>query len=99
LSLTTKGSDGLLISLGNMGAVCDAKMDGKDYPATGSMFPAGWTCVVTKNGGSAFDLTWKKDGKPLYKTTLTAAGDGKTLTEAGSAAGTNEKFTIVYDKQ
>src|SRR5436190_20028045 len=33
MSLTPKGSDGLLLSLGNMGAVCDAKLDGKDYPA------------------------------------------------------------------
>ena len=42
---------------------------------------------------------WRRDGKDLYKTSLTASGDGKTLTESGSAAGVNEKFNVVYDKQ
>lgn len=99
LSLTQKGSDGLTISVGNAGGVCDAKFDGKAYPATGTMWPAGWTCVVAKNGASGVDLTWKKDGKDMYKSALAVSADGKTLTETGSAAGVNEKFTVVYDKQ
>jgi hypothetical protein len=99
LSLNQKGSDGLTVSLGNEGGVCDAKFDGKDYPATGVMWPAGWTCVIAKNGASGVDLTWKKDGKDMYKSTLAVSADGKTLTETGSAAGVNEKFTVVYDKQ
>jgi hypothetical protein len=99
LSLTAKGSDGLNISLGNEGGVCDAKFDGKDYPATGPVWPAGWTCIIAKSGANAVDLTWRKDGKDMYKSKLTASSDGKTLTETGSAAGVNEKFTLVYDKQ
>ena len=99
LSLTPKGSDGLAIGLGNEGAVCDAKFDGKDYPATGSMWPAGWTCTIAKHGAAAIDLTWKKDGKDMYKSTLTASASGSVLTESGSAAGVNETFTVVYDKQ
>jgi hypothetical protein len=99
MALTPKGSDGLALSLGNEGAVCDAKFDGKDYPATGPMWPAGWTCSIAKSGDRAIDLTWKKDGKPMYNSKLTASADGKTLTEVGSAIGVNEKFTVVYDRQ
>ncbi|MCU1236311.1 MAG: hypothetical protein JWP63_4278 [Candidatus Solibacter sp.] len=99
LILTLKGSDGVAIELGNEGAVCNAKFDGKDYPATGSMWPSGWTCMIAKHGASALDVTWKKDGKGMYQSTLTASGNGKVLTETGSAVGVNEKYTVVYDKQ
>lgn len=99
LTLTPKGSDGLTLSVGNAAGVCDAKFDGKDHPATGTMWPSGWTCVIARNGAAALDLTWKKDGKAMYKTTLATSADGKTLTETGSAAGVNEKFTVVYDKE
>ena len=99
LSLTQKNSDGLTISLGNAGSVCDAKFDGKDYPATGPVWPSGWTCVIAKNGARGLDLSWKKDGKEMYKTTLVVSGDSKTLTETGSAAGVNEKIKVVYDRQ
>jgi len=99
LSLTQKGSDGLTLSLGNAGGVCDAKFDGKDHPATGPVWPSGWTCVIAKNSARGLDLTWKKDGKEMYKTTLVVSADGKTLTETGSAAGVNEKVKVVYDKQ
>jgi hypothetical protein len=98
LTLAPKGSDGLAIMLGNEGSVCNAKFDGKEYPATGPMWPAGWGCIVAKNGPNGVNLTWRRDGKDLYKTSLTASGDGKTLTESGSAAGVNEKFNVVYDK-
>jgi len=99
LSLTRKGSDGLTVSLGNAGAVCDAKFDGKEYPAKSPLWPSGWTCVIAKSGPRGLDLTWRKDGKDMYKSVLSVSGDGKTLTETGSATGVNEKFTMVYDKQ
>jgi len=54
---------------------------------------------TTKNGERGLDLTWKKDGKPMYKTTLVVSADGKTLSETGSAAAVNEKVRIVYDRQ
>jgi hypothetical protein len=99
LSLAPNGSDGVTVTMGNEGGVCAAKFDGKDYPAKGTMWPAGWSCVIAKNGESALDLTWKKEGKDMYKSRLTAAAGGKVLTETGSAAGVSEKYTIVYDKQ
>ena len=75
-----------------------ARFDGKDYPATGPMWPAGWTCLVTKSGARGIDLTWKKDGKDMYKSTLAASASGRVLTETGSAAGVNEKFVVIYEK-
>ncbi|MEK7409659.1 MAG: hypothetical protein AAB225_31745 [Acidobacteriota bacterium] len=99
LSLTQKSSDGLTLSLGNAGGVCDAKFDGRDHPAAGPVWPSGWTCMIAKNGPRGLDLTWKKDGKEMYRTTLVVSTDGKTLTETGSAAGVNEKVRIVYDRQ
>jgi hypothetical protein len=99
LSLTANGADGVTITIGNDGGVCAAKFDGKDHPAKGTIWPAGWSCVVAKNGERGLALTWKKDGKDMYKTTLEASADGKVLTESGSAAGVNEKFKVVYDRQ
>ena len=99
LTLTQKGSDGLTLSLGNENSVCDAKFDGKGHPATGPLWPSGWTCVIARNGAAGIDVTWQKDGKDMYKSTLAASADGKTLTENGSAVGVSEKFTVVYDKQ
>jgi hypothetical protein len=98
LTLTPKGSNGVVILLGKEGASCDARFDGKDYPATGPTWPAGWSCLVTKSGARGIDLTWKKDGKDMYKSTLTASTDGKVLTEIGSAAGANEQFKVVYER-
>ncbi len=99
MSLTPKGSDGLTISYGNIGAACDARFDGKAYPATGPLWPAGWTCTIARHGANAFDVIWKKDGKDMYRSTLTASPDGKTLTEDSSAAAASEKVKIVYDRQ
>jgi hypothetical protein len=98
MTLTQKGADALTIASGNMGAVCDARFDGKDHPATGPMFPSGWTCSVEKNGERGLHVTWKKDGNPMYRSSLAVSADGRTLTESGSAVGSTEKFTIVYDR-
>jgi len=99
LVLTPKGSDGLTVAMADEAGACDARFDGKDYPAKGKMWPAGWTCAIAKNGARGFDLTWKKDGKEMYKTTLTVSEDGKTLTETGGAAASGEKIKMVYDRQ
>lgn len=99
LEVAAKGADGLTLTYVDQNGVCDAKLDGKDHPAAGPMWPSGWTCAVSRNGERAFDVTWKKDGKPLYKSTFTASADGKTLTETGGAAGTTEKIKAVFDRQ
>ena len=99
MSLTPKGSDGLTLAIGNDGGVCDAKFDGKAYPATGTMWPSGWSCVVAPSGARGLDVTWKKDGKDMYKSSMAVSADGKTLTETSAGVGSSEKVKIVYDKQ
>lgn len=99
MEIAAKGSEGLTLKFNDAGGVCDAGFDGKDYPATGSMWPSGWTCMIAKAGTNGFELTWKKDGKPMYKSTMTTSADGKTLTEAGGAVATTEKTKAVYERQ
>jgi hypothetical protein len=55
--------------------------------------------VIAKNGTRGLDLTWKKDGKEMYKSKLVVSSDGKTLTDTGSAPGVNEKVKVVYERQ
>ena len=99
LSITPSGPDGLVLTFVEEKAVCSAKLDGKDHPATGPTWPSGWTCAIAKSGATALDVTWKRDGKVMYRDTLTPSADGKVLTDVGSAPGTTEKVTAVYDRQ
>jgi hypothetical protein len=99
VDIAAKGAEGLTLTYVDEKGICDAMFDAKDHPARGPMWPPGWTCSISKNGARGFDLAWKKDGKPMYKTTLTVSSDGKTLTESGSAAAVNERVKMVYDRQ
>jgi len=99
LEVAEKGADRLTLTYVDLKGVCDAKLDGKDYPASGPMSPSGWTCALARSGDRAFELVWKKDGKPLYKSTFSAGADAKTLTETGGAVATTEKIKAVYDRQ
>ncbi len=99
MELTPSGTDGLVIKIVDLGLSCDAKLDGKDYPCSGPTVAAGWTVTLAKSGPRGFDMTTKKDGKALYKSTYSVSSDGKTMTESGSATGVNEKYKTVYDKQ
>src|SRR5262249_1286794 len=92
------GADGLTLSYVEEKGNCAAKFDGKDYPATGPIWPSGWTCMIAKTG-TGFDISWKKDGKMMYKDSLTTSPDGKVLMDIGNAAGTTEKTKVVYDRQ
>jgi hypothetical protein len=56
-------------------------------------------CAIAKSGATALEVTWKRDGKVLFKNTLTPSADGKTLTDVGAAPTTTEKVTAVYDRQ
>jgi hypothetical protein len=98
LQLAASGTDGVTLTFVEEKGTCAARFDGKDHPATGPIWPSGWTCAIAKSGASALDVTWKKDGKVMYKDTFTPSADGKTLTDVGVAAGTTEKVTAVYDR-
>jgi hypothetical protein len=99
LELAPSGSDGLTIRIPDFQINCEAKFDGKDYPATGPTVPPGLTIAITKSGPRSFDMTEKKDGKEIIKLSFAVSADGKALTETGGAVGTSEKFKAVYDRQ
>lgn len=98
MELAPEGPDGLTLKYVDQGGVCVAKFDGKDHPATGAMWPAGWTCSIAKSGANGLELSWKKDGKLMYKSALTVSDDGKTLSERGGAVTSAEKVKVVYDR-
>jgi hypothetical protein len=97
--ITASGPAAVTVMFVEEKGTCDARFDGKDHPATGPIWPSGWTCAVAKDGTSAFGVTWKKDGKPMFKDTFTASADGRTLTDAGGMVGTTERVKAVYDRQ
>jgi len=99
LELTPVGTDGLTIKVVDVNMTCECKFDGKDHACSGPTLGAGWTVVLSKSGANGFEMTSKKDGKALYKSTYAVSADGKTLTESGGATGTAEKYKAVYDKQ
>ncbi len=99
MEFSAYGSDGLTLNIVDYKATCNAKLDGKDYPATGPTVPAGLTLALTKSGDRSFDMVEKVKGKPVNKSTWTVSDDGKTLTSTGSPVGVNEPTKAVYDKQ
>jgi len=59
--ITANGADGLTFTSVEEKGSCTGKFDGKDYPATGPIWAAGWTCSIAKNGAQGLDVTWKKE--------------------------------------
>ena len=99
LEIAVKGADGIVLKFLDQNATCDGKFDGKPHPATGPIFPAGWTCTFSKNTANGFAVAFNKDGKPMYSSTFVVSADGKTLTEDGGAVNTTERTKAVYEKQ
>jgi hypothetical protein len=97
--IAASGADGINLTYVEEKGSCSAKFDGKDHPATGPIWPSGWTCSIAKSGPAGFDVSWKKDGKLMYKDSLAVSADGKVLTVMGNAPGTSEKIKAVYDRQ
>jgi hypothetical protein len=98
LKIAASGADGLTLTFVEEKGTCDSKFDGKDHPATGPIWPAGWTCNVSKKGASGFDVVWKKDGKTMYEDSFTASADGKMLTNMSDAPAASEKMKAVYER-
>jgi hypothetical protein len=99
MQVAMSSDDGLTFKIVDLNIVCDAKFDGKDYPATGPTAAPGFTIAIKKAGPRGFEMTQKHNGKALYQSTMTASADGKTLTSTGSPVGVNEKLKVVYDRQ
>lgn len=95
-----RGEDNhVLLTFVDQQGTCNAPLDGTDAAAAGKMFPEGWMCALTPSGTHGLDLTWKKDGNVMYRSTLMASDDGTTLTDSGGAAATSERTTVVYKRQ
>jgi hypothetical protein len=99
IELTASGADGLAFKMPDQKLVCDAKLDGKSYPCTGSDLPPNTSVVFKKAGANSFSADITIGGRLAYQSTYTGSPDGKTLTETGSAVGTTEKYKAVYDRQ
>jgi hypothetical protein len=72
-----------------------AKLDGKDYPFSGT---AGDTIAI-KGDGWAWDATIKMGGKVVQTSHSVIAKDGKTLTQTTKTASGRPVSTRVYTKQ
>ena len=99
LEFAPSGTDGLAFKIVDIGLSCDAKLDGKDHPCSGPTLGPGWTVAFASQSARGLDMTVKNNGKVLFKMSFTVSADGKTLTEHGTATGSNEKTTVVYDRQ
>jgi hypothetical protein len=99
ITITPNGSDGVTLTFVEEKGTCSAKFDGKDYAATGPIWPSGWTCAIAKIGATGLEVSWKREGQVMSKDTLTPAADGKTLVDVSGAPKSTEKVTVVYDRQ
>jgi len=76
------------------------KMDGKDYPSTGSAMDD--TRAYTKIDDHTVHVVLKKGGKEVATAHVVLSNDGKTRTVTASTPGPDGKkvtSTAVYDKQ
>ena len=99
MKFTPSTDDGMIWELVDFKATCDAKFDGKDYPATGPTVPAGFTLALKRTGPRSFEFTEKQNGKPLFTGKFTVSEDGRTLTDVGRPVAVNEPITAVYERQ
>jgi hypothetical protein len=99
ITIRTDGADGVTLTISAVKANCQAKWDGKDYPATGPTVSEGLTLAVTKTGANGFKMVEKVKGKPIVVLHYQAAADGKSLTVKGTNGQGKEPFTEVFEKQ
>jgi hypothetical protein len=98
IELVPNGTDGLTVKIISSNAVCEAKFDGADYPATGPQVPDGYTLAIKKSGPRAFEMVQKLKGKALYTSLFSVSENGKTLTETDSENSAGVRVKIVYDR-
>ena len=87
------------MTLSAIKATCQAKWDGKDYPATGPTVSDGLTLALSKTGPSSFKMVQKFKDKAIFIAHYRLSPDGKTVTMHGTNGQGKEPFTEVFDKQ
>lgn len=98
IEFVANGADGLTVKIISSNAICEAKFDGADYPATGPNVPDGYTLAIKKAGRLAFEMVQKLKGKALYTSVFSVSEDGKTLTETDSETSAGVRVKILYDR-
>jgi hypothetical protein len=99
LTFQTDAANGVVLTISAIKATCQAKWDGKDYPASGPTVANGLTLALTKTGPNGFKLVQKVKTKVLVIIHYQVAADGKTMTAKGTNGEGTEPFSEVYDKQ
>jgi hypothetical protein len=98
LTLATSGSD-VTLTISAIKATCQAKWDGKDYPASGPTVSDGLTLALTKTSAKSFKLVVKAKEKVLNIAHYTVAADGQSMVEKGTDGKGKQPFTEVWEKQ
>lgn len=99
LTVTGVAADGSPVTWGYT-----ARLDGKDYPLTGTG-PAGGApgadaISATRTNATTVESKLKKGGKVIETATRTVSSDGKTMTVTAYKVGDQTPlFVTVYDKQ
>lgn len=93
------GDDGLELISVEYAATCKAKFDGKDYPCTGSVAPAGMTLALKRTGPRAFEATSKLNGKLLFTDTYAVTPDMRRLVNESKLGGSPTPLAWWYDRQ
>jgi hypothetical protein len=97
----TKATVEVVPASGDPGKVTyTAKLDGKDYPVSGS--PAFDTIAVKRIDSHTTEVTLKKGEKPVQTARGVVSNDGKTMTNTvngTNASGQKVHNVIVFDKQ
>ena len=98
LTLQTDG-DNITLTISAIKATCQAKWDGKDYPATGPTVSEGLTLALTKNGANSFKLVQKFKSKVLVTIRYKVGADGKTMIARGVNGEGKEPFSQVWERR
>jgi hypothetical protein len=97
MEIMISGPREIRIKDAEMGMSCDVTLDGRDYPCSGPMLPAGFT-VAAKDKSGSLHMTVKKDMKPVFRATYIVAPDGRLMTEESVAAHGGDKVKLVFDR-
>jgi hypothetical protein len=90
--------DEVTLTLAAIKASCQAKWDGKDYPASGPTVAQGLTLALSKTGANSFKLVEKFKSKVLVTIRYHVSADGKTMTAHGVNGEGKEPFSEVFEK-